>query len=168
MTFPSAERRVGFSLGSNVGDRLAYLEKACDALFETFGNLRVSRVYETEPVGCPPGSPLYLNACVEAYTKLPPEEILSVVQKIEAMLGRQRLSGVYGEPRTCDIDILYVGEEVVNTRELTLPHPRACSRAFVLQPLCDIDPHMKLPGEEKNVHTLLQSIDKSSIKLFPL
>ena len=150
-------RRVGLSLGSNKGDRLALIESACDRLCEVLGDLRVSLLYETEPVDCPPGSPAYLNACVEALTPLPPQEILRSCQSIERELGRTR-SGVYGEARTCDIDLLYCGDCVLNTPELTLPHPRAHLRRFVLQPLSDIDRFLVLPGQTRSVAELLAQL----------
>ncbi len=150
-------KRVGLSLGSNLGDRLATLESACDALAEAFGHLRLSQVYETEPVGCPEGSPPYLNACVEIATELPPKALLRVTQGIEDALGRRR-SGVYGEPRSCDIDILYYDTETVDAPGLTIPHPRAHERAFVLRPLADIDPQLVLPGQSATVAELLATL----------
>lgn len=167
-TEPRSLRRVGFSLGSNLGDRLANLESACDALADSFGNLRLSQVYETEPVGCPDGSPAYLNACVEVETALPAQEILTRCLQMEQELGRRR-TGVYGAPRTCDIDLLYCGDEVVNTAELTLPHPRAHERAFVLRPLCDIDPALRLPQQALTVAELLAQLPpEPAVVPFPL
>lgn len=161
-------RRVGFSLGSNLGDRLVTLESVCDYLSDVFGALRLSQVYETEPVGCPEGSPAYLNACVEVETDMPAPEILRICQQIEQELGRTR-SGIYGEARTCDIDILYCGDEIYASPELTIPHPRLLQRAFVLRPLCDIDPTLVLPGSS---HTIQQHLDEladaHSVTLFPL
>ncbi len=136
---------------------MAYLERACDALSELFGELRLSQVYETQPVGCPPGSPTFLNACVEVYTTREPENILESILRIEEQLGRKR-HGVYGEPRTCDIDLLYCGEEVRHSEHLTLPHPRIAARRFVLQPLCDIDPELRLPGLNASVRDLLERL----------
>ena len=148
---------MGFALGSNTGDRLALLEGACDRLSALFGSLRLSQLYETEPVDCPPGSPAFLNACVEVHTDMPPQEILKECQRIETELGRTR-SGVYGEARTCDIDIIYCGELVLHSPTLTLPHPRAHERRFVLAPLCDIDPTLTLPGQQCSVAELLAAL----------
>ena len=153
----TAARRVIFSLGSNVGDRLAILESACDYLAEAFGGLRLSQVYETEPVGCPAGSPAYLNACVEVSTTMPAEEVLQICMSIEKELGRTR-DGVYGAPRTCDIDIILYGELQLSTPALTLPHPRAHEREFVLRPLCDIDPQLVLPGHTLSVSHMLAAL----------
>ncbi len=161
-------KRVGLSLGSNLGDRLATLERACDALAEAFGPLRLSQLYETAPVDCPPGSPSYLNACVEIATELPPQALLKVTQGIERQLGRVR-SGVYGEPRSCDIDIIYYDTDCVQSEELTIPHPRAHGRAFVLRPLCDIDPALRLPGQDLTVAELLTALpDADGPTPFPL
>ncbi len=161
-------KRVGLSLGSNLGDRLATLEQACDALAEAFGHLRLSQVYETAPVGCPEGSPPYLNACVEIGTELPPEALLRVTQSIENALGRTR-SGVYGEPRSCDIDIIYYDTDTVSTPTLTIPHPLAHKRVFVLRPLCDIDPALILPGQSATAAQLLAALpDDGSVTPFPL
>ena len=122
MAAAATMRRCVFSLGSNLGDRLAQLESACDYLADIFGGLRLSQVYETEPVGCPEGSPCYLNACVEVETGMPAEEILQLCLRIEAELGRTR-SGEYGEARTCDIDLICCGSETCQSATLTLPHP---------------------------------------------
>lgn len=162
-------RRIGIALGSNTGDRLALLEQACDELSDTFGGLRLSQVYETEPVGCPDGSPPYLNACVEVESALSPHDVLRRCQEIEQKLGRRR-SGVYGEPRTCDLDLLYVGDLQLTSPELTLPHPRAHLRGFVLRPLADIDPLLVLPGQRQTVSELLEQLptDAPSVVPFPL
>ncbi len=161
-------RRCVFSLGSNLGDRLAVLESACDYLADIFGGLRLSQVYETEPVSCPPGSPSYLNACVEVETDMPAEEILQLCLRIEAELGRTR-SGEYGEARTCDIDLISCGSETCRTSTLTLPHPRAHEREFVLRPLCDIDPQLILPGQSMNAAQLLAALPAGpAVTLYPL
>lgn len=157
MGAPESMRRCVFSLGSNLGDRLAMLESACDYLADTFGSLQLSQVYETEPVGCPKGSPAYLNACVAVETDMPAAEILQLCLRIEAELGRTR-SGVYGEPRPCDIDLICCGGETQQSAKLTLPHPRAHEREFVLRPLCDLDPQLVLPGQTKSVIQLLEQL----------
>lgn len=169
MSSPHPEmQRLIFSLGANVGDRLATLESVCDYLADIFGELYLSQVYETEPVGCPAGSPPYLNACVEVCSNLPAQEVLALCQRIERELGRTR-NGVYGEPRTCDIDIVLYGEQQLCTPSLTLPHPRAHEREFVLRPLCDIDPHLILPGQSLSVSALLAALPAGpAVKAFDL
>lgn len=169
MDTPSPQaQRVAFSLGSNIGDRLAALEAACDLLSRELGDLCLSQVYETEPVDCPESSPMYLNACVEAYTRHTPEELLSLCLSIEKKLGRER-SGAYHEPRTCDIDLLYYGDTIMDTPSLTLPHPRAHQREFVLRPLCDIDPLLVLPGQKLTVAAMLAQLPPGpTVKAFDL
>ena len=157
MGAPASMRRCVFSLGSNLGDRLAVLESACDYLADIFGGLRLSQVYETDPVGCPEGSPAYLNACVEVETDMPAEEILALCMRIEQELGRTR-SGEYGEARTCDIDLICCGSETIHSTTLTLPHPRAHQREFVLRPLCDLDPQRILPGQAQTAAQLLEQL----------
>lgn len=164
----SGLHRVGLALGSNMGDRLGTLERVCDRLSESFGELRLSQVYETEPVDCPEDSPWYLNACVELVTDRSPQEVLSLCQQIERDLGRER-HGVYGEPRTCDVDFLYYDELALHTPELTLPHPRLMQREFVLRPLCDIDPLLVLPGQTRTVRECLSQIPPGpEVRPFPL
>ncbi len=165
---PQELQHVIFSLGSNVGDRLATLESACDYLADVFGGLRLSQLYETEPVGCPAGSPPYLNACVEVSTAMSPQEILQLCLRIEQELGRER-NGIYGTPRTCDIDIVTYGDMQLLTPELTLPHPRAHEREFVLRPLCDLNPHLKLPGQQQTAAQLLAALPAGpKVKAFDL
>lgn len=162
-------QRAIIALGSNTGDRLTLLESACDLLADTFGALRLSQVYETEPVRCPEGSPAFLNACVEVETALSPLEILHRCQEIEQELGRER-NGVYGAPRTCDLDLICVGQQKMETPELTLPHPRAHQRAFVLYPIRDIDPLLVLPGQTGTVAELIERLpaDGPALSLYPL
>lgn len=150
-----ATQRVILALGANLGKPLEQLEHACDLLTDVYGDLRLSQLYETSPVNCPAGSPNYLNACVEICTTQSPEQVLQHCQAIENKLGRQR-SGIYGEARSCDIDIINYGELQLQSQALILPHPRAHERAFVLQPLCDIDPNLRLAGQE---HTVSEQLD---------
>ena len=133
-------------LGSNLGDRLHNLQGALDALFDSVGLIfvAVSPVYETTPVGGPT-QPDYLNAVVLAESWLPARVILERGQAAEAAFGRVRTE-VWG-PRTLDVDLIVYGDEVSNDPELTLPHPRAHERAFVLAPWLDADPDGVIPGQ---------------------
>ena len=131
--------RAYLALGSNLGDRLANLQLAVDALARVPG-IRIdaaSRVYETAPVGGPPQDP-YLNAVVAIETNLDPYELLHRCQQIEALAQRER-SERWG-PRTLDVDILLVGDVRVDGDALTIPHPRMWERGFVLAPLRDVAP----------------------------
>jgi 2-amino-4-hydroxy-6-hydroxymethyldihydropteridine diphosphokinase len=131
-------------LGSNVGDRLATLQHAVDLLGEDPGIQvrRSSRVWETDPVGGPE-QPDFLNAVVEVDTDLEPLDLLAVVDRVEATLGRFR--DVHWGPRTIDIDILLIDDLVLGGDRLTVPHPRMHERAFVIAPLLELIPDPVLP-----------------------
>jgi 2-amino-4-hydroxy-6-hydroxymethyldihydropteridine diphosphokinase len=135
--------RVVLSLGSNLGDRHATLDAAVGALAARLSVVAVSPYYETAPVGGP-DQPGYLNAVVLADTDLPPRELLAFCQSVEAAAGRVRLER-WG-PRTLDVDVVTYGSVVSADPDLTLPHPRAHERAFVLRPWLDVDPAAELPG----------------------
>ncbi|OMI38467.1 2-amino-4-hydroxy-6-hydroxymethyldihydropteridine diphosphokinase [Streptomyces sparsogenes] len=135
------------SLGSNLGNRLETLQGAIDALEDTPG-LRVkavSPVYETEPWGVDPGAqPSYFNAVVLVKTTLPPSSLLERGHAIEEAFERVR-DERWG-PRTLDVDIVSYQDVVSDDPALTLPHPRAHQRAFVLVPWHDVDPGAEVPG----------------------
>ncbi|MFJ7055240.1 2-amino-4-hydroxy-6-hydroxymethyldihydropteridine diphosphokinase [Streptomyces albidoflavus] len=136
------------SLGSNLGNRLETLQGAVDALEDTPG-LRVkavSPVYETAPWGVDPGSqPSYFNAVAVIRTTLPPGSLLERAQAVEEAFHRVR-DERWG-PRTLDVDIVAYAGVVSADPELTLPHPHAHERAFVLAPWHDVDPEAELPGQ---------------------
>jgi 2-amino-4-hydroxy-6-hydroxymethyldihydropteridine diphosphokinase len=129
------------ALGSNLGDRLGFLQEAVSGLAAAPGIevAAVSRVYETAPVGGPEQGP-YLNGVVALRTRLLPAELLGVAHRIEDLAGRVRAER-WGA-RTLDVDVLLVGDERVDTPELTVPHPRLWQRGFVLAPLADVAPHL--------------------------
>jgi 2-amino-4-hydroxy-6-hydroxymethyldihydropteridine diphosphokinase len=133
--------RAYLALGSNLGDRVANLQLAVDELGRTAGIrvVAVSRVYETAPVGGPPQD-AYLNAVVAVDTGLAPLDLLHECNRIEAVAARERT--VRWGPRTLDVDVLLVGDERVDTEELTVPHPRMWERGFVLAPLRDVAPDL--------------------------
>ncbi len=147
MSEPAPGRqRVAFALGANLGDRSATLRAAVAALAATPG-LRVvalSPLYETDPVGGPPGQPAYLNAVLVADSSLLPSDLLARAHAVEAEHGRERTE--HWGARTLDIDLLAVGGRTAATPELMLPHPRAHLRAFVLVPWADVDPGFEVPG----------------------
>ena len=139
--------RTGIALGSNIEPRLTYLQAArrqIDLLHAGPQPVLCSKVYETSPVGCPPGSPLFLNAVLELCIREEPQELLRKLQAIEQSLGR-RPSATRNSPRVIDIDLLYCDDVVISTPNLTLPHPRIAQRLFVLRPLADIRPKLILP-----------------------
>ena len=138
-------RRTVIAMGSNLGDRLDHLQGGLDGLFDTprIGFLAVSPIYETAPVGGPE-QPDYLNAVVIAETSMPAQAVLERCLSLEDAFGRVR-DERWG-PRTLDLDLIIHGDEVTNGPGLTLPHPRAHERAFVLAPWHDADPEAQIPG----------------------
>jgi 2-amino-4-hydroxy-6-hydroxymethyldihydropteridine diphosphokinase len=152
--------KVYLALGSNLGDRLANLRAACAELQAlSRAPLRKSRVYETTPVDCPPGSPKFLNAVVELEVDdhVSPHELLRTLKAIEVKLGRHPKQA-HNEPRSVDLDLIQCGDRQVNTRDLVIPHPRAHLRRFVLRPLCDLSPDLVLAGQTETVRQLLAAL----------
>lgn len=146
--------RIGISLGSNLGDRLAHLREAVDRLgpVREGGHLLRSPVYETEPVDCPPGSGSFYNAVVEIESSLAPLELLAFTQSIERELGRPEIRD-RNAPRTIDLDLLYCDQLVLDEPDLVLPHPRMRQRAFVVLPLAGIRPDLVTPEVMKSLDT---------------
>jgi 2-amino-4-hydroxy-6-hydroxymethyldihydropteridine diphosphokinase len=132
-------RRAYLGIGSNLGDRLEYLQIAVDGLAAASGVavMAVSHVYETDPVGGPP-QPEYLNAVVQVDTTLDAHELLDLAQRLER--DAQRVRRERWGPRTLDVDVLILGDEQVDDPDLEIPHPRMRARGFVLAPLADFLP----------------------------
>ncbi len=145
--------RAHVALGSNLGDRLAILDTAIRVLDADVHThvMAVSRVYETQPVGGPPQGP-YLNAVAVLETDRDPEELLDLLLAAEASLGRVRAQR-WG-PRTLDLDLILYDGPPVRTPRLTVPHPRARERAFVLVPLADVDPYATFPDGQTALEAL--------------
>jgi 2-amino-4-hydroxy-6-hydroxymethyldihydropteridine diphosphokinase len=142
------------ALGSNLGQRLEQMRSALRLL--EAGGVRVravSHVYQNRAIGMVDADP-FLNAVVQMETTLEPELLLDLCLKVETQLGRVRTAG--WSPRTIDIDVLVYGEAHVETERLQLPHPRIAERDFVLQPLVDIQPDLKLFG--RTVRELLEAL----------
>ncbi|MEU0440141.1 MULTISPECIES: 2-amino-4-hydroxy-6-hydroxymethyldihydropteridine diphosphokinase [unclassified Streptomyces] len=151
------------ALGSNLGNRLENLQGAVDALEDTPGVRvkAVSPVYETEPWGVDPGSqPSYFNAVVVLKTTLPPSSLLERAHAVEEAFHRVR-DERWG-PRTLDVDIVAYASVVSDDPQLTLPHPRAHERAFVLAPWHDVDPGAQLPGHGP-VADLLHAVGRAGV-----
>ena len=137
------------SLGSNLGDRRVTLEAAIQRISDTKGIklLKQSEIYESVALtdsGYDPEQPSYLNAVVQIETSLKPKQLLRALNEIENEYGRIRLQR--WAPRTLDIDIITYGFELIETKSLIVPHPRAFERSFVLVPWLEIDPDAILPG----------------------
>ena len=136
--------RAFLGLGSNLGDRHAHLARAVEGLPDV---VAVSQLYETEPVGGPPGQGPYLNAVVELDTDLGPRRLLEVARRLEDGAGRER--GVRWGPRTLDVDVLLVDDLVVEDEDLVVPHPRMWQRRFVVAPLEELAPELVPPAAQK-------------------
>lgn len=152
--------RVGIALGSNLGDRLANLSAACALLQEIAipGEVFLQApIYQTEPLLCPTGSADFYNSVVEIAFDGNPFDLLELTRAIEKSLGRTVGSERNG-PRIIDVDLLYFGDETIDSEALVLPHPRIGERRFVLHPLADIRPDLVLPGAMMRVAEMLENL----------
>jgi 2-amino-4-hydroxy-6-hydroxymethyldihydropteridine diphosphokinase len=149
------------ALGSNLGDSPAILRRGIDRLRPLSDHpLRVSSFYQSSPVDCPPGSPDFVNAVVAFHPcpKETPESLLARLQALEAEFGRQP-GKMRNAPRPLDLDLIAFGAETRQSAKLTLPHPRAMSRRFVLEPLAEVAPDLILPGATVPVADLLAGLE---------
>lgn len=135
--------KVVIALGSNIGDSNSHLHHAIEELGKSIEIIAVSSFHKTAPVGGPAQDD-YLNAVLVAETDIDPLDLLVIMQEIELMAGRTR--DVHWGPRTLDLDLISYGEMVIEEPHLTLPHPRAFERRFVLEPWFEIDPTATLVG----------------------
>ena len=157
-------KTVYLSLGSNLGDREQMLQSALDRLnAPDLRILRVSSVYETEPIGFKE-QPFFLNLVAEGETDLFPLMLLGRIQKVELQLGRKR-SGPPNRPRSIDIDILLYGRVTVHSAHLDIPHPRLHERRFVLGPLVELAPDLRHPTLGRTMRELLASLEGQKITL---
>jgi 2-amino-4-hydroxy-6-hydroxymethyldihydropteridine diphosphokinase len=156
-------RKVVYSIGSNLGDRMGNLQGAIDALRDTPDVIvvDVSSIYETDPVGGPQDNPQFLNLVVVAETTLEPRTLLERALAIEDAFGRTRDGERWG-PRTLDVDLILVGNSKIDQADLKIPHPLAHERGFVLVPWLEVDPRGVIPGRG-SVADLAAEVDASGV-----
>lgn len=157
--------RVAIGMGSNLVEPLAHLRFGVRALRRLLDGLDASAVYETAPLHVA-DQPAFLNACCVGRAFLSPRQLLTELQRIEELAGRERRGLRYG-PRILDLDLLLYGSRVVSTSDLVVPHPRMRERAFVLVPLLDIAPDWRVPGDdatpERSVAELAEAIGSTGV-----
>jgi 2-amino-4-hydroxy-6-hydroxymethyldihydropteridine diphosphokinase len=153
------------SLGTNLGDRQANLTRALDRFDEEQVRvLRRSSIYETEPRDVL-NQPSFLNMVVECETAYFPIQLLGVLLRIEREMGRRRGAGTRrGGPRLIDIDILLYEQIVMDTPQLTIPHPRMTTRRFVLEPLLELAPGLRYPQTKENLSQHLQKVRDQKVR----
>ena len=147
------------SLGTNMGDKKKNLLEAIEKI-ENLENTKVtaqSTIVETEPFGYT-DQDMFLNACLEVKTLFTPQELLEKLLDIELQMGRKRI--IKWGPRIIDLDILFFDDEIIQDKNLAVPHPWICERMFVLEPLCEIAPNLVHPLERKTVGTLKRLLEK--------
>ena len=154
---------VYLGLGSNMGNRRDNLDKGLQLLSQREQMGQASSIYDTEPVGNP-AQPRFLNLVCQIYTRLAPMELLTLVKGIESKLGRTL--GESNAPRPLDIDILFYGNQIVESPKLVIPHPRLAERDFVLVPLAEIAPELVHPISGKTINELLQGLKKGTQSMF--
>ena len=161
----SAATKVFVALVSNLGDSRRIILDAMVRL-QNFSDQPIlkSSLWQTTPVNCPPGSPIFVNAVVGLAPRVgeTPESLLQKLRALEKEFGRMSKK-VLNEPRSLDLDLIAFGTETRNSPELILPHPRAHLRRFVLQPLSEIAPDFNLPGRSKIISQLLAELPGEEI-----
>lgn len=149
------------SLGSNMGDSENILRRAMDRLAEFSAQppLR-SSLWQTTPVNCPPGSPPFVNAVIGLLTRAneTPESLLAKMLQLEKEFGRKP-KAILNEPRRLDLDLICFGKEIRTSSGLTLPHPRAVERRFVLEPFAELAPDLILPGQHRSMAQFLTDLN---------
>lgn len=161
---PRLKQMALVAIGSNLGNPIEAVRSAIDRLQDFSASpILKSSLWKTEPVDCPPGSPPFINAVValEPRPDESPERLLPKLQALEREFGRGPKQ-VLNEPRPLDLDLLAFKSELRSTPSLTLPHPRAHQRSFVLAPLAEIDPDYSLPGHRKTVREYLAALQNLS------
>jgi 2-amino-4-hydroxy-6-hydroxymethyldihydropteridine diphosphokinase len=148
------------ALGANLGHREKNVSAALNSLQATreIDVIKVSAIYETQPVGGPEGQDPFLNAVAQIETTLTARRLMTVCSKIEASLGRRRSNEVHWGPRIIDLDILFFDQEIHSSPEMTIPHPLLHERRFVMEPLVEIAPDWVHPALDQTARQILDSL----------
>jgi 3-oxoacyl-[acyl-carrier protein] reductase len=152
---------VYLALGANLGDPVAQMHRAVDAFVDhpECHAVCASTFITSDPVDCPDGSPPFTNAAMSIETTLTPHELLAFCQHLETVAGRDpHRAPLSNTPRPLDVDILFYGDHIIETPELVIPHPRLHERAFVLGPLCELNPLLVHPILKQSIATLLEGL----------
>jgi 2-amino-4-hydroxy-6-hydroxymethyldihydropteridine diphosphokinase len=155
-------------IGSNLGDRKANTLEAIDRVgkFPATRVVRASSLYESEPLG--DAKTWFVNSVIELETEFPPDELLKRLKAIEKAMGRKRVKGKRWGSRVIDLDILLCDQEIVEKRNLKIPHPEMHKRRFVLLPLAELAPHVLHPHLGQSVSALLATVrDEKRVTLLP-
>jgi 2-amino-4-hydroxy-6-hydroxymethyldihydropteridine diphosphokinase len=153
------------ALGSNLGDSRRNLQTAVSAMrVLAVSDIRVSSIWRTRPLGFETEVPDFLNAVVAFETETAPEHLLNALKQIEHLIGRGPRNGQAYESRPIDLDIVDLGGEVLVQPGLTLPHPRAKDRTFVLLPLQEVAPDFRFPGDDRPLETLIAGVQEQALE----
>ncbi len=152
--------KVFIGLGSNVGDRKKNIDTAIEYISQIMTEISVAPIYVSKAVGYE-NQPDFFNTVVSGFTELSPEKLFIKLKEIEKKVGR--IKRFRWGPREIDIDIIFYGNTVIETKELIIPHPRAYERDFVLKPLSDLQPDFLHPVLRKTVKELLLNLKHRSI-----
>ncbi len=149
--------KIAIALGGNLGNSKDFFCSAMDRLSENgVKDIKISTLFQSKPENCPPDSPDFTNAVLTGEWAASPRELLELCQQIEIAAGRPQKHNL-NAPRTLDLDIILFGDEIINTANLKIPHPRAASRLFVLKPLAEIAPDWIFPDSGRTVKQILKS-----------
>ena len=155
------KQKAYIALGANLGDTEQTLNQALKLLNQAAGIkvIKSADFITTEPVGGPADQPVYTNSAAELEISLTPEKLLRELNRIEALLGRDRENETRFGSRTCDLDILLIGDLKMQTEDLTIPHPRMNERLFVLEPLAQIAPNIIEPISNQTISQLKSNLE---------
>lgn len=154
---------IFLAIGSNVGDSQANIRQAIKLLGKSVSHIQQAQLYRSKALPVPghPDLPDFVNTAIKAETNLSPQELLQFTQQVEKEVGK--VYRFHWGPREIDIDIIFYGDQVINTAQLTVPHPHAHERDFVLKPLSDLDGSFVHPKTGQSVQQMLELLPPSNL-----